>query len=457
MPGLSTPCPIIRVANVGKKYRLFASPSERLKELFHPFGKQYHRDFWALRGITLNVPSGETLGILGRNGSGKSTLLQIIASVLEPTEGTVAVDGRVSALLELGAGFDAELTGRQNVILYSTLAGLTRSEAQARLPEILRFADIGPHVDQPMKTYSTGMFIRLAFAAAISIDPDILIIDEALAVGDGLFQQKCFSRLHEFQRAGKTIVLVTHDPQVVTRHCSRAIVIEYGTLLFDGTPAEAVSRYYEVLYGEGPAPLVLPGPEIGLAPSSDAGAGLVAELFALGDPADGLAARPNYNANEFRFGTHGARIVDIAVLAGGRRDVTRVLSGERVDIYVRAAFAVPVTEPVWGLFLKSKDGVLIYGTTTSMQRWKTAESAPGQETVVRFSCPLPLKDGDYFLDFGLGHMVDGKYVAFDGRCGAVHLRIDSTPWLDGLTDIRAEYAEVYHGTPSRTPPSGGPS
>jgi lipopolysaccharide transport system ATP-binding protein len=456
MPGVSTPCPAIRLANVGKKYRLFASPSERLKELFHPFGKRYHRDFWALRGITLDVQRGETLGILGRNGSGKSTLLQIIASVLEPTEGTVAVDGRVSALLELGAGFNPERTGRQNVNLYSTLAGLTRSEAQALLPEILRFADIGPHVDQPMKTYSTGMFMRLAFAAAISIDPDILIIDEALAVGDGVFQQKCFSRLHDCQRAGKTIVLVTHDPQVVTRHCTRAIVMEYGAVLCDTTPTEAVSRYYEVLYGEGPTPLVLPEPEIGLAPPSDVGAGLVAELFALGDPADGLATRPNYNANEFRFGTHGARILDVAVLAGGRRDVTRVLSGERVDIYVRAVFAVSVTEPVWGLFLKTKDGVLIYGTNTFMQRWKTTESAPGQETVVRFSYPLALKGGDYFFDFGLGHMVDGQYVALDGRCGAVHLSIDSTPWFNGLSDVRAEYAEVYRGAPSRTPPGGGP-
>src|SRR5262245_8374629 len=245
---MTMPVGAVSLRNVGKKYRLFASVAERLKERFNPFGRRYHREFWALRGINLDVSPGETLGILGRNGSGKSTLLQVIASILRPTEGTVQVRGQVSALLELGTGFNPELTGAQNAVLYLTLAGLSRREAGHAMVEIARFADIGPYIDQPMRTYSTGMFMRLAFAAAVSVDPDILIVDEALAVGDTQFQHKCFNRLEQFKQAGKTIILVTHDPQVLPRHCTRGLVLERGTVVCDTTPTDAVSHYYEVLY-----------------------------------------------------------------------------------------------------------------------------------------------------------------------------------------------------------------
>ena len=189
----------IRIENLSKKYRLFASPRARLKEALHPFGKKYHREFWALKDVSFEVPKGQTLGILGRNGSGKSTLLQIIASVLQPTEGRVEVNGRVSAMLELGAGFNPEFTGRANVMFIGTLMGFSEADMRERLPAIEAFADIGEFIDQPVKTYSTGMFARLAFAAAINVDPDILVVDEILAVGDARFQQKCFRKFQEFQ------------------------------------------------------------------------------------------------------------------------------------------------------------------------------------------------------------------------------------------------------------------
>src|SRR5437016_1893645 len=194
----------ISVRDVTKKYRLFRSPQEILKEALHPFRKRYHREFWALNGVSFDVAPGQTVGILGRNGSGKSTLLQIIAGIIQATSGEVIVNGRISALLELGAGFNPEFTGRENAHFQAQLMDLSREEIDRRLPEIEAFADIGEFFDQPVKTYSSGMFVRVAFASAINVDPDILIVDEALAVGDAKFQNKCFLKFKEFQGAGKT-------------------------------------------------------------------------------------------------------------------------------------------------------------------------------------------------------------------------------------------------------------
>src|SRR5215471_1266872 len=200
----------VSVRDLTKKYRLFSSPMERLKESLHPFRKRYQKEFCALNGINFDLSKGEVVGILGRNGSGKSTLLQIIASVLRPTSGTVTVNGRVSALLELGAGFNPEFTGRQNVLLNGAIMGVSHQEMLERIPAIIEFADIGEFFDQPMKIYSSGMLVRVAFAASVHVDPNVLIIDEALAVGDAKFQYRCFQKLKEFRERGTTIILVTH-------------------------------------------------------------------------------------------------------------------------------------------------------------------------------------------------------------------------------------------------------
>src|SRR5438309_2988964 len=208
----------VSLSDLTKKYRLFSTPMERLKESFHPLRKRYHKEFWALKGISFDIKKGQVVGILGRNGSGKSTLLQIIASVLQPTSGTVTVNGRVSALLELGDGFNPEFTGRQNVLLNGAIMGVSRDEMSARMPSVIAFAEIGEFFDQPIKIYSSGMFVRLAFAAAIHVDPDILIIDEALAVGDAKFQHKCFQHLAELRKGGKTILFVTHSTSLVTTY-----------------------------------------------------------------------------------------------------------------------------------------------------------------------------------------------------------------------------------------------
>lgn len=238
----------ISVRNLSKKYRLFNSPEERFKEALHPFKKKYHKEFWALKDVTFDIPKGSTVGIIGRNGSGKSTLLQIICGVLKPTSGAVTVNSRISALLELGAGFNPELTGRQNVILNGIVQGFSKDEMNAKIPQIQEFADIGEFFDQPVKIYSSGMFVRLAFAAAINVDPDILIVDEALAVGDAKFQHKCYGKFLEFQQKGKTILFVSHSTDAIVRHCDYAVLLEGGRIIEKGEPKTITNYYMDILF-----------------------------------------------------------------------------------------------------------------------------------------------------------------------------------------------------------------
>lgn len=235
--------------NIKKKYCLYQRNLYRLLETLLPFGKQYHTPFWALKGIDLKIERGETVGIIGRNGSGKSTMLQVICGISQPTEGSVTIDGRISALLELGAGFNPEFNGRDNIYLSTSIMGLSKEETDARFDQIVKFAEIGEFIDQPVKMYSSGMFVRLAFATAISVDPDILIVDEALAVGDIFFQQKCMEYMKEMM-AKKTIVLVSHDMQAVTSLCDRVIVMEGGEKLFDGETLEGISMYTRLVHNE---------------------------------------------------------------------------------------------------------------------------------------------------------------------------------------------------------------
>jgi ABC-type polysaccharide/polyol phosphate transport system ATPase subunit len=238
----------VSVHDVSKKYRLYNSPQERFLEALHPFKKKYHREFWALKNVSFEVPKGRTVGIIGRNGSGKSTLLQIICSVLKPTSGEVKVNGRISSLLELGGGFNPEFTGRENVFMNGQIAGFSATQMKKRLPKIEAFADIGEFIDQPVKTYSSGMFVRLAFAAAINIDPDILIIDEALAVGDAKFQHKCYGKFLEFQKVGKTIIFVTHNTDAVVKHCDSAVLLERGEIIEIGEPKLITNYYIDLLF-----------------------------------------------------------------------------------------------------------------------------------------------------------------------------------------------------------------
>ena len=237
----------ISVKNLSKSYRMYPSPAERLKEMLHPFGKKYHRDFWALRDISFEVKKGECIGIIGRNGSGKSTLLQLLCGVLPPTEGEVKVNGRISALLELGAGFNPEFSGRENVYMNGALMGFTKEEMDDRFDAIAGFADIGDFIEQPVRTYSSGMYVRLAFACAVNVDPDILIVDEALAVGDIRFQQRCYAKFESFRESGKTILFVSHSLDSIKMYCSRAALLDGGRVIEEGQPKEVVNKYLKIM------------------------------------------------------------------------------------------------------------------------------------------------------------------------------------------------------------------
>ena len=235
--------PVVSLRQVSKKYRIYRRPSHKFLELFLGKGRRLHREFWALREIDLEVAAGTTLGIVGRNGSGKSTLLQLVAGIHRQTRGDLWVRGTVSALLELGSGFNPEFTGRENMLMAGAVMGFTKQQMEERQDNILEFARIGEFVDQPVKVYSTGMFMRLAFSVAVHVDPEILLVDEALAVGDLIFQHRCIQRIRHLRSLGKTILFVSHDLQAVTQFCDRAILLEKGRMLEDGSPERVVQRY----------------------------------------------------------------------------------------------------------------------------------------------------------------------------------------------------------------------
>ena len=239
---------VIEVSGIKKRYPLYQKKSDKIREAFSITGKKYHKDFEALKGVSFSVSKGECIGIIGLNGSGKSTLLKILTGVIQPTEGSIETRGKIAALLELGAGFNPEYTGLENVFLNTLLMGYTRAETERRLQEILAFADIGDFINQPVKIYSSGMYVRLAFAIAITVDPDILVIDEALSVGDVFFQQKCYNKIREFAEKS-TVLIVSHDLNSITKFCKRILVMNNGVLIFDGNAKDAVTEYYKVKQG----------------------------------------------------------------------------------------------------------------------------------------------------------------------------------------------------------------
>ena len=347
----------ISVRDVAKKFRLFSSAKERLIEALHPFRKKYHHEFWALQGVSFDVHRGEIVGILGRNGSGKSTLLQIICSVMQPTQGEVTVNGRISALLELGAGFNPEFSGRENVILNGAIMGLPREEMLRRLPDIEAFADIGEFFDQPVKTYSSGMFVRVAFAAAIHVDPEILIVDEALSVGDASFQHRCYQKIREFMGRGKTILVVSHATDTLLRICNRGVVIEAGELRHVGPIAEAVTHYHALLFGGHSAELAatpMPEPTV-----SDGAVSTIDRPILSADPTDRMTCRSTYNPHEVRLGNGLVKLVDFEIVVDGIVDPPVIPKHAEVELLVKLYFSEALHRVSFGFALVSVDGVYV--------------------------------------------------------------------------------------------------
>jgi lipopolysaccharide transport system ATP-binding protein len=415
----------IRVRGVGKCYRIYRRPADRIRELWSPTGRTCHEPFWALRDVAFEVAAGETVGLIGPNGSGKSTLLEILCGTLTPTEGSVEVDGRVAALLELGAGFNPEFSGRENVFMNASILNIPRQRVVERFDEICAFAEIGEYIDRPVKTYSSGMYVRLAFATAIHTDPDVLIIDEALAVGDIRFQRKCYRQFHELQARGVTILFVTHAVELIRAHCHRAIFLERGRVRDVGDPRTVVHSYLDSQFGARHG-----------APDPGRDAAASAAL-------DRCRARSSYNLMEYRWGDGRARIVDYELRAGEFVDPRMVASGSRVEVAMRIRFLADLSGLIYGLTVKTVDGITVFGSNSRERDVPTRGHVSGDETVVRFSFVARLVPGEYFISLGVA--VDDNTVdnlAIDRRYDLIHLTIDGPGRNFGIADLGLEIAEL---------------
>jgi ABC-type polysaccharide/polyol phosphate transport system ATPase subunit len=428
--------PAIQVRGLSKKYRLFASPAERLKEALHPFRKRYHREFWALRDIDLTVEPGQTMGIIGRNGSGKSTLLQIICGVLQPTAGQVQVNGRVSALLELGAGFNPDFTGRENVYLNGAIMGYTREEMRDRMPLIEEFAGIGEFIDQPVKTYSSGMFVRLAFAAAINVDPDILVVDEALAVGDVSFQHKCYEQLHSLRDDGVTILFVTHDTRLVTQHCEMALLLSEGRMVATGNPDDVVHTYLDTLRIS-EARTVSSEAMSGDCEEIDRGKldapRIVTDFVKQEVRGDHCPGRLGYNPNEKIHGRR-AEVMDFLLLRDNETPTSVFEYGGHCDVYVKVRLLGRFPDASVGMLITSVDNLPVFGTNTTMlgRRMGLAE---GCVYTVRLGFDVTLNSGDYFMNVGVGMFAAGEFENLVVRRNLVHFSVSGAPGFTGHVAI----------------------
>jgi lipopolysaccharide transport system ATP-binding protein len=406
----------VDVRGVGKCFHIYEQPHHRLLQGMYRGRRRCYREFWSLRDVNLQVRRGEIVGIVGRNGSGKSTLLQLICGTLEPTTGTIEARGRISALLELGAGFSLDFTGRENVYMSAAIQGLGTGEIEAKFDEIAAFADIGEFMDRPVRTYSSGMYVRLAFAVAACVDPDIVIIDEALAVGDAKFQSKCFRRFEELTARGATIVLVTHALDFLTRYCKRALLVDAGRLELDGRPRQVVNAYLERTFGVPRAAQrtiesSLPPPILG--------------NFVWHH--DGFSKRPGYSRHEFRWGSREAEIVDFLLAADGSTPTAALATGQQILLVLWVEFHRPVELPIYGLTIKTPDGTVVFGCNSrdNAEQPIFRPAAAGSTVEVAFRVKQVLGSGDYLFSVGVAEQRGEEVVPLDRRYDAIHVKVEN--------------------------------
>jgi len=423
----------IVVQDVSKCFHIFDKPGDRLKQMFHR-RRKLSRDFWALRDISFRVAPGETVGIVGRNGSGKSTLLQMICGTLAVTSGDIQVKGRVGALLELGSGFNPDFTGRENVFLSAAILGLSREETEHRFDDIVAFADLANFIDQPVKTYSSGMAVRLAFAVQSQIDPDILIVDEALAVGDARFQAKCFDRLKRLKENGTSILLVTHSSDQIVNHCSRAILLDSGRLVLQDEPRVVVNRYMDLLFGRDREAAEKSAPELIVSGTTDHGT----DLNPLSLSKDVFSEKRAYNQHEYRWGDGAAAILDFSLEADGHLDPRFVTSGQSMRLAVSVRFNRDVVRPIFGMTIKTKEGVTVAGTNSELLSSEVHThglGVAGTGVVVQMDFKCLLATGDYFISIGVASRAEEAVVPHDRRYDAVHFSVAPALHFYGLTDL----------------------
>lgn len=419
----------IRVENVSKMYKLYDKPTDRFKEAIGLGRKnQLYREHYALNNISFDVKTGECVGIIGTNGSGKSTVLKIITGVLNPTDGNVMVNGRISALLELGAGFNMEYTGIENVYLNGTMIGFTREEIDRKLDDILAFADIGDFVNQPVKTYSSGMFVRLAFAVAINIDPEILIVDEALSVGDVFFQSKCYHKFEEFKKQGKTILFVSHDLSSISKYCDRVILINKGVKLAEGTPKDMVDMYKKVLVNQ----LDDGGEEEKKTDEED-----VKQVL---DIRNESVMWKNYferNPQTLEYGSSLAEIIDYGIFDEKGKLSNTIEKGTECTIAVKIRFNQKIDEPIIAFTFKDIKGIEITGTNTMYEKVENIKADAGDVRQVFFRQKVDLQGGVYLLSLGCTGFQDGEFVVYHRLYDVITLSVISEQNTVGYFDMNS--------------------
>ncbi|WP_434682293.1 ABC transporter ATP-binding protein (plasmid) [Pseudomonas sp. R1-18] len=450
----------ISVRNLSKCFYTYARPVDRLLHSVVPRLQRrlrlpvspYGQEFWALNNIDFEVSRGETVGIVGRNGSGKSTLLQIICGTLTPSGGTVATHGRVAALLELGSGFNPEFSGRENVYLNGSVLGLSREEVDRRFDDIAGFADIGDFIDQPVKTYSSGMAVRLAFAVQAQVDPQILVVDEALSVGDAKFQAKCFERLRQLKDNGTSILLVTHASEQVVTHCNRAILLDRGRMEMTGPSRAVINRYMDILFGRERRPET----ETAVV-SGDKTASQAPALKGKGPPLsfdrqEAYGSRPGFNPHEYRWGDGAASLLDFHLAAQGHEYPPSVEPGAEVVLHLAVRFNRMVSHPILGFTIKTKEGVTVYGTNSYLLDCTASQELyrPGAQLSARLTFINRLAAGDYFISIGVASREGESVVPHDRRYDSIHFVVAPTPLLLGLVDLAAtmDFDQVQHNDQS---------
>lgn len=396
--------PVIDVRDVHRGFDVFARPLDMLLESL--WGRQRHQTIWALKGISFTVDRGEVLGILGPNGAGKTTLLRVLAGTLVPTSGEARINGKASAILELGAGFHPDMSGRENIFLGALCLGARRAETQARLESVIAFSELGDWIDRPLRTYSTGMRARLAFSVAISLNPDVLIVDEALAVGDVRFQRKCYAEFEALKEQGRTIIFVTHAPHLVELICDRALYLRDGAIVAAGAPRDVAGRYLEDMFG------------------GDAGA---------------LPAADDSGSEARRYGDGRARIVEVGILNSQGHATSQVTSGDSCTIFSRIRCETErIDDLMPGISITTREGVVLFAVNPLLERLDAIPLERGQVLEARVSIRLALAPGDYFATFGAwGLLADTHY---DRRVDALHIKVSGEARLSqSLVNLEPEY------------------
>lgn len=397
--------PAIRVEGVGKCYHLFENPFGLIRHALFPFGGKKTEDFWALRNVSFEIQRGETFGVVGRNGSGKSTLLQLIAGTLTPSEGTVAVNGRVAALLELGSGFNPNFTGLENIYLNGAILGLGRAEIDTRMDDILSFADIGDFVKHPVKTYSSGMFVRLAFAVQICLDPDIMIVDEALAVGDIFFRQKCYARLQKLKDNGCSIMLVSHATTEVEQFCDRALLLDHGSMRFLGTAAETIKHYYLAMQNKLPEVT----PVIASSESSET----VAQAFSSNDSHDFWPDDSFFSeiGNQAQVTDDTAHCLRYLLCDAGGRPCNSFEQGQEALFFCEFKVHAAIGVPLVGTVIRDDKGIIVHGKG-SLEYGAHAPTKVQPGTAIRSvqKIELCLAPGEYSFELGFATVAEEYYA-----------------------------------------------